>query len=80
MGIKFIYRCDGCNNVAEGGHVSRTFLSVSGKSHGIGSYHIDADPVRDAPDGWTPFCIVGATYCIDCTEKLEKQTPRRGDE
>ncbi len=71
MSISFLYRCDGCNNEAVSGHVRRTFESFSGRDCGFGAYRVDADPIRDAPDGWIAFCAIGCTYCQDCAASLE---------
>ena len=70
MSISFLYRCDGCNNEATAGHVRRVFKSFSGRNHGFGVHHVDADPVRDAPDGWVAFDLIGATYCPDCAAEI----------
>ncbi len=71
MSIRFLYRCDGCNNEAVSGHVSRTFESFSGRDHGFGVHRVEANPERDAPDGWIAFCILGCTYCPDCAKELQ---------
>ena len=70
MAITMMYKCDGCDAQAEGGQITRDFLSFSGRSYGIGQYRIHSDPEELAPKGWTAFCVVGCTYCPTCTKDL----------
>lgn len=72
MSIQLIYCCDGCGAEARSGRVARKFESFNGQGYGFGVYRIDADPVRDAPDGWIAFCIIGCTYCPSCADGMEE--------
>ena len=76
--IKF--ECGGCDRVE---HVSfraiprRVFISITGRSYGIGSYETkwDNDPAKildHAPEGWMIFDpYTQTTYCSDCWAGIE---------
>lgn len=69
--ISVTFHCGGCLAVAEGtGRLSRTFVSVTGKSHGIGSYQYNI-PQDVAPEGWIAFDpYTSCTYCPTCWEEI----------
>lgn len=73
MPVTVKYACDGCFVEAEGTEpLRREFRSVSGRSHGIGSYQPVNNPVSIAPEGWWAFDpYTQLCYCPGCREKIE---------
>lgn len=74
MGIRMIYRCDGCDEEDLGSGIRRVFNSFSGRGYGFGTYQVLSDPQDLAPQGWIAFDSVGATYCPSCAEELFPRT------
>lgn len=68
--IKLVFSCGGCNAVTEG-WMQRRFVSVSGRSWGLGSYVTDS--VEDiTPEGWIAFDpYTSCTYCPECWAEIE---------
>lgn len=65
-------KCDGCDAEARSERLRKRFLSVSGRSHGFGSW--EAPSIDDAvPAGWVwsdPY--TGCTYCPECWAGIER--------
>ena len=67
--IKIIFSCGGCDATATA-WLQRRFVSISGKSWGLGSYHEDT-PQEVAPEGWIAFDPhTSCTYCPDCWAEI----------
>jgi len=67
MSITATFKCDGCDEKAEGTTwFFRTFRSISGRSWGLGSYTYNR--VQDlTPEGWIDFDpYTGCCYCPAC--------------
>ena len=76
--VKVEYHCGGCDAVAAAPDqtIRREFMSLSGQSHGIGTYHvkpsIDGVVTSAAPEGWMPFDpYTQCTYCPACWALIE---------
>jgi hypothetical protein len=69
--ITLTFECGGCFAKAQGTTwLKREFVSVSGRSHGIGSYRYDT-PEDVAPEGWIAFDpYTGCTYCPKCWSEI----------
>jgi hypothetical protein len=64
--------CGGCDAEAQVVLPPRTFVSVSGKSWGLGSYRYPTIAEAVEPTGWThsdPY--TGCTYCPECWKDIE---------
>jgi hypothetical protein len=78
MSVVAIFRCDGCDAVAEGtARLKKEFVSVSGRSHGVGSSRWTNTPDDVAPFGWIAadpytFC----TYCPTCWTEIQSGSLR----
>lgn len=71
--VKVIFQCGGCDAKAEA-HVSRQFVSVSGRSYGFGSY-VEQKVSDVAPKGWIAFDpYTSCTYCPECWASIEKES------
>ena len=71
MGTQLHLKCDGCDAEAYSERIHKTFESVSGRSHGFGSWR---QPDIDAavPAGWIwsdPY--TSCTYCPECWKEIE---------
>ena len=75
MSVKVLFECDGCEAKTEGTDwLHSRFISVSGRSYGIGSRHTDK-AADVAPEGWVAFDpYTGATYCPDCWASIIKES------
>ena len=74
MGVFLEFRCGGCDAVAPATRALQApFISVSGKSYGIGSHQIE--PIKNVfPAGWMPFDpYTGCCYCPECWKDIEQQ-------
>ena len=71
MSICVTFKCDGCDAEAPGtASLRRHFESINNREYGFGSYKFDtANEV--APEGWTPYCIIGCTYCPACSAEID---------
>jgi hypothetical protein len=74
MSVTVHYECNGCFAKAEGTEPLRVeFMSVSGRSYGIGSFRPANSATSVAPEGWWAFdpytCLC---YCPECRAKIEK--------
>lgn len=69
MTVKLLLTCDGCPDTTAEAKIERRFLSFNGRGYGWGVYRID-ELEEVAPDGWTLFDLIGATYCPTCTDEL----------
>lgn len=71
MTTRLHLRCDGCEAEVHSAPIPKRFESVSGRSHGFGSWRMpDIDSA--APAGWVwsdPY--TGCTYCPACWEAIE---------
>lgn len=67
MTVEVVFECDGCRTKTKGtSFLLRRFMSLTGKSHGFGSYTYDT-PQDVAPEGWIAFDpYTGACYCPNC--------------
>ena len=72
MSIQTKFVCNGCFNEEQGGILKREFISANGKGYGFGQYNYQT-ALDVAPEGWLPYCIVGATYCPECVKELEAE-------
>jgi len=72
MTVQVLFECGGCSATAKGTHwLTREFVSVSGRSYGIGSYHYST-PQDVAPDGWIAFDpYTGCCYCPSCWSEIK---------
>lgn len=64
--------CDGCHAEAHTERISKKFVSVSGRSYGIGSWHMPNIDDAVAPTGWVwsdPY--TSCTYCPECWKQVE---------
>ena len=66
MSVKVQLECDG--------FLRKEFVSVSGRSYGIGSFQ-PANTVEDlAPEGWVPWDpYTCATYCPKCWAEITEE-------
>ena len=66
------FECGGCFAKEEGTTwLKRSFASVTGKTHGFGTYKYDT-PQDVAPEGWIAFDpYTGCCYCPDCWAEIE---------
>jgi len=68
--------CYGCDATAEASvKARRMFASMTGKDHGLGSYHLDMsleDAITAAtPNGWVAFDpYTQVTYCAKCWDEI----------
>lgn len=68
--IDVTFRCGGCDATATGKLVRR-FVSLSGRSWGIGRYH-ETTAQEAAPEGWVAFDpYTQCTYCPSCWSEIE---------
>ena len=66
--------CGGCGEQTQTASIRKTFVSVSGKSHGIGSWRMPDidDAVAEGAPGWVwsdPY--TSCTYCPECWEQVK---------
>jgi hypothetical protein len=68
MPVYVEFRCGGCDAKAPGTKwLLWSFVSVSGRPDGFGSWRMTRGPDDVAPEGWVahdPY--TGATYCAEC--------------
>jgi hypothetical protein len=68
--VTVTYRCGGCSATATAPEqtVRREFVSLSGRSYGVGSYVLTPIKIEGvAPDGWAAFDpYTQCTYCPEC--------------
>ena len=71
MGTTLHLRCGGCDAEAHSKPFRKHFVSVTGRSHGIGSWQ--TPKIDDiVPEGWVwsdPF--TACTYCPECWKQIE---------
>jgi hypothetical protein len=71
MTTRLHLRCGGCDAEAHSDPIRKRFVSVSGRSHGLGAWQQpDLDAV--APAGWVwsdPY--TSCTYCPECWKQIE---------
>ena len=74
MSITVKFRCDGCHAEAEGTKpIRKHFVSVTGRSYGIGSYRYTNTVAEVAPEGWWPFDpYTQLCYCPKCRAEIEE--------
>lgn len=74
MSVTVKFTCDGCFAEAEGtAPIRKHFVSVSGRSYGIGSYRYTNTVADVAPEGWWAFDpYTQLCYCPTCRESIEK--------
>jgi hypothetical protein len=74
MSVKLTFACDGCFKEAPGtASLQKIFVSVSGKTYGLGSYRYKQSPAELAPEGWMPFDPhTQCCYCPECWASIEK--------
>jgi hypothetical protein len=73
MGVEVLFQCDGCFKGTRGtGRLMREFVSVSGRSYGIGSVR-PANTIEDvAPEGWIAYDpYTYCTYCPSCWDEIQ---------
>lgn len=69
MAVTVTFECNDCDEKAGPFLIHRLFRSFSGRSHGVGKHYIET--IEDkAPEGWTVFDHIGATYCPRCSGEL----------
>ncbi len=74
MSVRVVFECGGCFAKAEGtAPLRREFVSVSGRSYGIGSV-VPVNTVEDVtPTGWIAFDpYTSCCYCPTCWSEIEK--------
>jgi hypothetical protein len=72
MTMTLTLSCDGCHVKIETGRFTRKFISVSGWSHGFGSYHYDTVEDLVQPTGWMAMDpYTACTYCPKCWAEIE---------
>lgn len=71
--IEVKFSCCGCGAVAMGiAPLTESFVSISGRSHGLGSYRPDNTVRSVAPDGWVPYDqYTHVCYCPKCWQSIE---------
>lgn len=73
MGTTLKLTCGGCDAKAESKPFRKEFVSVSGRSYGLGSWRTpDIDDV--VPEGWVwsdPY--TACTYCPKCWEDIVRR-------
>ena len=72
MSTRLHLKCDGCDAETYTERIKKTFVSLSGRSYGLGSYR--APNIDDAvlPSRWVwsdPY--TSCTYCPTCWDKIE---------
>jgi len=72
--IKITFQCGGCAATTSA-RLQRRFVSVSGRSWGLGSYV--EDKIEDVvPKDWVAFDpYTSCTYCPSCWTEILAQTP-----
>ena len=72
MTTRLHLKCDGCFTETHSERIKKKFVSVSGRSHGFGSWH--TPKIDDiVPDGWVwsdPY--TSCTYCPKCWEEIQR--------
>ncbi len=69
--INIEFACGGCDRKETiTNAICKTFTSITGKSHGFGSY--TTTKIEDiCPDGWIAFDpYTQCTYCPDCWKEI----------
>lgn len=66
------FSCGGCDAKAEGTHpLRKEFVSVSGRSYGIGLLQWACGVENVVPEGWVAFDpYTGCTYCPKCWAEI----------
>ena len=71
--IEVKFSCSGCDAEAWGtAPLTESFVSITGRSYGFGSYRPD-NTVRDVtPDGWVAYDpYTNVCYCQECWKQIE---------
>ena len=69
MSVHVVFTCNGCGASAKSRFLEQKFISITGKSHGIGSYH--HEKVLDVvPEGWVAWDMIGSSYCPKCAAEI----------
>lgn len=75
MSVLVVFECSGCGEKADGiKPLRKEFVSVSGRSYGLGSarWSVGVDDV--VPDGWIAFDpYTHITYCPTCWASIENK-------
>ena len=74
MAVKVVFECDGCHASADGtDFICKRFVSVTGRSYGIGSVQY-INTVEDVkPPGWWAYDpATYLCYCPDCRKSIEE--------
>jgi len=72
--IRVLFSCDGCHAEAVGtSPLRREFVSVTGRSYGLGSYR-PANSIEDVtPEGWIAYDpYTQCTYCPKCWAEIKE--------
>ena len=72
--IRVLFSCGGCDAEAVGtSPLRRKFVSITGRSHGIGSYQ-PANTIEDVtPEGWIAYDpYTQWTYCPKCWTEIKE--------
>ena len=74
MSVTVKFTCDGCFAEAEGtAPIRKHFVSVSGRSYGIGSFRYTNTVAEVAPEGWWAFDpYTQLCYCPECRKGIEE--------
>ena len=80
MSVLVRFECSGCDAKADGTKpLRKEFVSVSGRSYGIGSAQWAVRVEDVVPEGWMPFDpYTYCTYCPKCWRGIER-TPEPGE-
>lgn len=79
--IDVTFNCGGCDaSVTVRNAIHRRFVSISGRSYGIGRYHVTQ--FEDAaPAGWVAFDpYTQVTYCPECWADIEHGEVAAGEQ
>lgn len=72
MSTRLHLKCDGCDAETHSERINKTFVSVSGRSYGLGSYRAPDIDAAVEPTGWVwsdPY--TSCTYCPKCWDEIE---------
>lgn len=72
MSTRLHLKCDGCDAETHSERINKTFVSVSGRSYGFGSYRMPDIDAAIEPTGWVwsdPY--TSCTYCPACWTSIE---------
>lgn len=71
MSTKIKLNCDGCDAETETARISKTFVSVSGRGYGRGSWRNPSIDDAVEPTGWVwSDPCTSCTYCPSCWAEI----------